>query len=100
VDDREGELTDRQRQMLDFERTWWQYDESRDHLIEARFGCGPDEYYAELEQVLEHPGAMRHDPLVVRRFQRRRLRRRRALIEASQTTDGTTRSPREQQGGA
>jgi Protein of unknown function (DUF3263) len=83
VDTPDGELTDRQRDLLDFERTWWQFDESRDELIAARFGCPPDEYYAELDQVLEHPGAMRHDALVVRRFQRRRLRRRRALIEGS-----------------
>ena len=76
-----GDLTDRQRQLLDFERTWWQFDESRDELITARFGCSPDEYDAELDEVLDHPGAMHHDPLVVRRFQRRRLRRRRALIE-------------------
>jgi hypothetical protein len=101
VDLPDSELTDRQRDLLDFERAWWQFDESRDELIRARFGSSPDEYDAELDQVLEHPGAMRHDPLVVRRFQRRRLRRRRALIEGTpHTTDGTTRSPRQQHGGA
>jgi Protein of unknown function (DUF3263) len=81
VDIHDGDLNDRQRAVLDFERTWWQFDELRDDVIRARFGCDLDEYYAELDQVLEHPGAMRHDPLVVRRFQRRRLRRRQALIE-------------------
>jgi hypothetical protein len=75
------ELTERQRDVLAFERTWWQLDECRDDQIRARFGCSPDEYDAELDEVLDHPGAMRHDPLVVRRFQRRRLRRRRALID-------------------
>ena len=101
VEASDNELTERQRDVLDFERTWWQFDESRDEQIRARFGCSPDEYDAELEQVLEHPGAMRHDPLVVRRFQRRRLRRRRSLIEGTpHTTDGTTRSPRQQHGGA
>ena len=101
VDVPNGDLTDRQRELLDFERTWWQFDESREELIGARFGCSPDEYDAELDQVLLHPGAMRHDPLVVRRFQRRRLRRRRSLIEGTpDTTDGTTRSPRQQHGGA
>jgi hypothetical protein len=77
------ELTDRQRDMLAFERTWWQFDEPRADLIRARFACSADEYYAELNQVLELPGAMAHDPLVVRRFHRRRLRRRRALLEAN-----------------
>jgi hypothetical protein len=60
------DLTDRHRDMLDFERTWWQFDEPRDELIRERFGCSSDEYYAELNQVLELPGAMAHDPLVVR----------------------------------
>jgi hypothetical protein len=86
VDLPDDELTDRQRDVLDFERTWWQFDQSRDELIRARFGCAPDEYDAELEDVLEHPGALRHDPLVVRRFQRRRLRRRRTLIEGTPNT--------------
>ena len=81
----DGELTDRQRDMLDFERTWWQFDEPRDELIRARFACSADEYYAELNQVLELPGALAHDPLVVRRFHRRRLRRRRSLMDGSAT---------------
>lgn len=75
-----GELTPRHREMLDFERTWWQSDEPRDESIRARFDCTADEYYVELNQVLELPGAMDHDPLVVRRFHRRRLRRRRSLL--------------------
>jgi hypothetical protein len=87
------QLTERQRDMLDFERTWWQFDEPRDELIRARFGCSADEYYAELNQVLEMPGAAAHDPLVVRRFHRRRLRRRRSLM------DGTSAASRESQGG-
>jgi hypothetical protein len=90
----DGELTDRQRDMLDFERTWWQFDDPREEIIQARFGCSADEYYAELNQVLELPGAMAHDPLVVRRFHRRRLRRRRSLM------DGGSAASRESQGGA
>jgi hypothetical protein len=81
MENENGELTDRQRDMLDFERTWWQFDDLRDEHIRARFDCSADEYYAELNQVLELPGAMAHDPLVVRRFQRRRLRRRRSLMD-------------------
>ena len=66
------EFTDRHRAMLDFERTWWQLDDPRDEAIRARFACTTDDYYAELNLVLELPEAMDHDPLVVRRFQRRR----------------------------
>ena len=66
--------------MLDFERTWWQVDSPREEAIRARFDCSTDDYYAELNRVLELPEAMDHDPLVVRRFQRRRVRRRRDLL--------------------
>lgn len=76
-------LTARQREMLEFERTWWQLDETREDMIRARFGCSSDEYYSELNQILELPEAMAHDPLVVRRFRRRRLRRRRSLFETN-----------------
>lgn len=103
MDSGDTPLTDRQRDLLDFERTWWQYDEPRDELIRSRFGCGPDAYYAELDRVLEHPGAMAHDPLVVRRFQRRRARRRRTLLEggsASASNADDVAPPREHRGGA
>jgi hypothetical protein len=66
--------------MLDFERTWWQLDDPRDEAIRTRFGGTAEDYYAELNRVLELPEAMDHDPLVVRRFQRRRVRRRRDLL--------------------
>ena len=93
----DGELTDRQRDMLEFERTWWQFDEPRDELIRQRFGCTADEYYEELNRVLELPGALAHDPLVVRRFHRRRLRRRRFLMDGGSTS---SREHPERQGGA
>lgn len=88
-----SELTDRHRDMFEFERTWWEFDEPRDELIRARFGCSPEQYYAELNSVLDSPAAMAHDPLVVRRFQRRRIRRRRELqgsFETRRTLDGRT----------
>lgn len=81
-------LSERHRQMLEFERTWWQLDTPRDEAIRARFDCSTDDYYAELNRVLERPEAMDHDPLVVRRFQRRRLRRRRDLLDPATATRG------------
>lgn len=74
-------LTERDRALLDFERTWWQLEVSRDEAIRARFGCTADEYSAELNRVLQLPAAMEHDPLVVRRFQRSRARRRRDRLD-------------------
>ncbi len=76
-----AELTERQRAMLEFERTWWTMDESRDLLLRARFSCSTEDYYQELNQLLDHPSALASDPLVVRRLRRQRERRRRARID-------------------
>jgi len=81
-----ADFTERDRALLDFERTWWQLDVSREEAIRARFQCSADEYYAELNRVLELPGAMDHDPLVVRRHQRRRARRHRDVLEPTPAT--------------
>lgn len=70
-------LSERHAAMLDFERSWWDEDEPRDRVIRERFQCSPDEYHAELTGVLDDPAALDHDPLVVRRLRRLRLRARR-----------------------
>ncbi len=75
--------------MLDFERSWWEFDEPRDQVIRARFQCSPDEYHAELTAVLEDPAALEHDELVVRRLKRLRLRARR-IRQAGATSAGAT----------
>ena len=73
-------LSERHAAMLDFERSWWSNDEPRDLVIRARFQCSPDEYHAELTTVLDDPAAMEHDPLVVRRLKRLRLRARKLRL--------------------
>lgn len=74
--------------MLDFERTWWSEDEPKETLIRARFQCSADEYYAELNELLGLPGAMEHDPLMVRRLARRRVRRRRERLDTGTDANG------------
>ena len=59
MDNDDGELTDRQRDMLDFERIWWQSPSDAGELIRAGSPAASDEYYAELNQVLELPGRWR-----------------------------------------
>ena len=73
-------LSERHAAMLDFERSWWENDDPRDQVIRARFQCSPDEYHAELTTVLDDPAAMDHDPLVVRRLKRLRLRARKLRL--------------------
>ena len=48
-------ITERQQAMLEFERTFWTFDEPKESVIRARFQCSADEYYAELNELLEHP---------------------------------------------
>lgn len=67
--------------MLELERTFWTFDEPKEAVIRARFQCSADEYYAELNELLERPEALAHDPLVVRRLRRQRLRRLRERLE-------------------
>ncbi|MFT4864715.1 MAG: hypothetical protein ACI9CV_001293 [Ilumatobacter sp.] len=74
-------LSERHAAMLDFERSWWTNDDPRDQVVRARFQCSPEEYDAEIAVVLENPDAAEHDPLVVRRLKRLRLRARKARID-------------------
>jgi len=81
-------ISDRQRAILDFERSWWTLDEPRDRAIRARFQCSVDEYHAELNELLEQPEAAEHDALLVRRLQRQRTRRRRERLDTGTDAPG------------
>jgi hypothetical protein len=81
-------LTERQQAMLELERSVWQLDDPKDVAIRARFACGPDAYYAELNTLIDLAEALEFDPLVVRRLRRVRDRRRRARLDgAAQSSD-------------
>ena len=81
-------ITERQQAMLEFERTFWTFDEPKETLVRARFQCSADEYYAELNELLEQPAALEHDPLVVRRLQRQRVRRHRERFDTGTDAHG------------
>jgi len=81
------ELTERERALLDFEGTWWTLDDAKDSLIRATFACSLDDYYQELNRLVEVPAALTYDPLVVRRLLRLRDRRRRARLEGPAQVD-------------
>lgn len=80
------DLTERQTAIIEFEATWWMQDEVKETAIRARFACSTEEYYQELNQLLDHPGALEVDPLVVRRLRRQRERRRRARLDGPSRT--------------
>lgn len=70
-------LSERDQQILDFERTWWAADAAKDAEILQRFELSSTRYYQILNALLDHPGALAHDPLLVKRLRRlRELRQR------------------------
>ncbi|MGH9063686.1 MAG: DUF3263 domain-containing protein [Acidimicrobiales bacterium] len=74
-------LSDRDRAVLDFERTWWTQPGTKQAAIRRRFGLSAGRYYQVLADLIESEEAIDYDPLVVRRLRRLRDRRRRARFE-------------------
>jgi hypothetical protein len=74
-------LSDRERAIIDFERSWWAEPGPKELAIRKRFQLSATRYYQVLNALLESPDAVAYDPLVVRRLRRLRNRRRRARFE-------------------
>ena len=81
--DRPGRpLSERERAILDFERSWWtDAGTSKEHAIRDRLDLSAARYYEILNDLLDVPAAMDYDPLVIRRRRRSRNERRRARYE-------------------
>ncbi|MCP3938703.1 MAG: DUF3263 domain-containing protein [Actinomycetia bacterium] len=71
-------LSPRDEAILEFERTWWNEPGSKDEAVARRFLLTPAEYVDALDTLIDSECAVVHDPLVVRRLQRARDRRRSA----------------------
>jgi hypothetical protein len=74
-------LSERERSILDFERTWWTEPGPKELAIRTRFELSPTTYYRALADLINSSEADAYDPLVVRRLRRMRDRRRRARFE-------------------
>ena len=74
-------LTDRDRALLDFERSWWAEPGPKADAIRDRLGFSTTRYYQVLAGLLTSPDAERYDPLLIRRLRRLQSRRRRARYE-------------------
>jgi hypothetical protein len=78
----ERPLTDREKAVLDFERTWWTAATgSKELAIRAELDLSAARYYEILGSLLDLRAAMDYDPLVIRRRRRNRDERRRARFE-------------------
>ena len=74
-------LTERDRAIIEFERTWWSEDVSKESIIRERFELSTTRYYELLGELIDSEEAYDFDPLVIRRLRRLRDRRRRARYE-------------------
>jgi len=83
------ELTERDKAILDFERSWWSQSGPKETLIVEKFDLSASRYYQILNELVDTDAAYGHDPLVVRRLRRLRDRRRRARSQSS-SVDGAS----------
>ena len=94
-------LSEREQAILDFERGWLTEDGVKDLMLRERFSCSADDYYNELNRLLDTAEALAYDPLVVRRLQRARERRRRMRLDGASESGGlqalTQKMPTNQQ---
>jgi hypothetical protein len=72
-----SDLSERDRAMLAFERQWWKYAGAKEQAVRAKFGLSATRYYQLLNQLIDRPDALAHDPMTVKRLRRLRSRRQR-----------------------
>lgn len=68
-------LTERDRQIIDFERQWWKYAGAKEQAIKDLFDMSATRYYQLLNQLIDSPEALEHDPMLVKRLRRMRAQR-------------------------
>ncbi len=69
------DLSDRDRQILEFERQWWKYAGAKETAVRENFDMSATRYYQVLNALIDRPEALQADPLLVRRLRRLRATR-------------------------
>jgi hypothetical protein len=73
-------LLPRDREILDFERSWWQQRGPKESAVRERFGFSAARYQQLLNRAIDLPEALTYDPMLVRRLRRLREQRRRRRV--------------------
>ncbi len=73
-----GELTERDRAILAFERQWWKYAGAKEQAVRELFDMSATRYYQLLNALIDRPEALEADPMLVKRLRRLRSARQRA----------------------
>lgn len=72
------ELSERDQQVLAFERQWWKYAGAKEQAIRELFDMSATRYYQVLNALIDTPAALAFDPMLVKRLRRMRASRQRA----------------------
>ena len=75
-----AQLTQQDIDILDFERSWWKHAGVKEQAIKERFEMSATRYYQNLNDLLENPEALAHDPSLVKRLKRLRTYRQRQRV--------------------
>ena len=70
-------LSDRDREILEFERHWWKYAGAKEQAVREKFDMSSTRYYQVLNALIDRQEALEADPLLVRRLRRLRSQRQR-----------------------
>lgn len=71
-------LSERDVEILDVERLWWQYAGAKEQAIREKFDMSATRYYQELNKLLDRDDVLAYDPLLVKRLRRLRAGRQRS----------------------
>lgn len=83
-----SELSERDRQILAFERQWWKYAGAKEQAVRELFEMSATRYYQVLNALIDSPAALAHDPMLVKRLRRLRSSRQRARSARRLGLDG------------
>ena len=72
------ELSDRDREIIAFERQWWKYAGAKEQAIRELFDMSATRYYQVLNVLIDSPIALAADPMLIKRLRRLRATRQRA----------------------
>ena len=71
-------LSERDREILEFERQWWKYAGAKETAVREKFDMSSTRYYQVLNALIDRPEALSYDPMLVKRLRRLRATRQRA----------------------
>jgi len=74
----EGGLSERDREILAFERQWWKYEGAKEQSIRELFDMSATRYYQTLNALIDSQAALEFDPMLVKRLRRMRASRQKA----------------------